>query len=207
MRSSPDDLALQLGAVTPIVLSGGSGTRLWPLSRTDLAKQHVGLMEEASPFQATLRRLAVSPVFARPIVVTGAAGRFMAADQAAAVADADAATATDAPAGGTGAAAGAWDTAEPCPATVKQALNARYRPLPARANAPAAPFRHAGTGFRKTGTACRAPFKPHSAVAGQSRLRSTTFYPSCGKYALVTHPRPLYTCRTRDKTLFVRQKS
>lgn len=85
MRSSPDDLALQLGAVTPIVLSGGSGTRLWPLSRTDLAKQHVGLMEEASPFQATLRRLAVSPVFARPIVVTGAAGRFMAADQAAAV--------------------------------------------------------------------------------------------------------------------------
>ena len=72
----------------------------------------------------------------------------VAADQAAAVADADAATATAAPAGGTGAAAGAWDTAEPCPATVKQVLNARYRPLPARANAPATPFRHAGTGFR-----------------------------------------------------------
>ena len=72
----------------------------------------------------------------------------VAADQAAAVADADAATATDAPAGGTGTAAGAWDTAEPCPATVKQVLNARYRPLPARANAPATPFRHAGTGFR-----------------------------------------------------------
>ena len=70
------------------------------------------------------------------------------ADQAEAVDDADAATATDAPAGGTGAAAGAWDTAEPCPATVKQVLNARYRPLPARANAPATPFRHAGTGFR-----------------------------------------------------------
>ena len=61
--------------------------------------------------------------------------------------------------------------AEPCPATAKQALNARYRRLPARAKVPATPFRHAGSGFRKTGTACRAPFKPHSAVTGQSRPR------------------------------------
>ena len=36
-----------------------------------------------------------------------------------------------------------------------------------------------------------------------ARFRSTAFYPPCGKKPLVTKPRPTYTCRTRDKTLFV----
>ena len=35
------------------------------------------------------------------------------------------------------------------------------------------------------------------------RLRSTTFYPTCGKKSLVCKQQPSYTCRTRDKTLFV----
>ena len=71
-------------AITPIVLCGGSGTRLWPVSRKDFAKQHAPVLGGEAPFQDTLRRLA-GPAFARPIVVAGAASRFMAADQAAEV--------------------------------------------------------------------------------------------------------------------------
>ncbi|WP_408597096.1 mannose-1-phosphate guanylyltransferase/mannose-6-phosphate isomerase [Limnohabitans sp.] len=42
---------------TCVVLSGGSGTGLWPLSRSMLPKQFLGLTEDASLFQLTLRRL------------------------------------------------------------------------------------------------------------------------------------------------------
>lgn len=69
--------------IVPVVLCGGSGTRLWPLSRRDFAKQHVPILGGESPFQRTLRRVAGRPSFATPIVVTGLGGRFMAADQAA----------------------------------------------------------------------------------------------------------------------------
>lgn len=68
--------------VVPVVLCGGSGTRLWPLSRKDFAKQHVPVLGGESPFQRTLRRLGDSSLFDRPLVITGAGGRFMAADQA-----------------------------------------------------------------------------------------------------------------------------
>ncbi|TPE48931.1 mannose-1-phosphate guanylyltransferase/mannose-6-phosphate isomerase [Amaricoccus solimangrovi] len=73
------------GAIVPIVLCGGSGTRLWPMSRRDFAKQHAPVLGAESPFQETLRRLAANPVFAAPIVITSVAGRFIAAEQAAAV--------------------------------------------------------------------------------------------------------------------------
>jgi mannose-1-phosphate guanylyltransferase/mannose-6-phosphate isomerase len=69
--------------VTPVILCGGSGTRLWPLSRRDFAKQHAPIFAGESPFQKTLKRVAGRPGFATPMVVTGAAGRFMVADQAA----------------------------------------------------------------------------------------------------------------------------
>jgi mannose-1-phosphate guanylyltransferase/mannose-6-phosphate isomerase len=68
--------------VVPVVLCGGSGTRLWPLSRRDHAKQHVPLFGGESPFQRTLRRLAAISGFDRPVVIVGQAGRFLAADQA-----------------------------------------------------------------------------------------------------------------------------
>ena len=71
-------------AVTPVVLCGGSGTRLWPLSRREFAKQHVALLEGESLFQRTLTRLAGAP-FGRPIVIAGVGAHFMVADQAAAV--------------------------------------------------------------------------------------------------------------------------
>ena len=69
--------------ITPVILCGGSGTRLWPLSRRDFAKQHVPILGGESPFQRTLRRVAGSPAFGQPIVITNAGGRFMAAEQAA----------------------------------------------------------------------------------------------------------------------------
>jgi mannose-1-phosphate guanylyltransferase/mannose-6-phosphate isomerase len=80
-QSRPEDVTSRQGAITPIVLCGGSGTRLWPLSRADFAKQHAPVLSGEAPFQGTLRRLATDH-FARPIVVAGAAARFMAADQA-----------------------------------------------------------------------------------------------------------------------------
>ena len=70
--------------VVPVVLCGGSGTRLWPLSRKDFAKQHVPILGGESPFQRTLRRVGAAALFDRPLVVAAAGGRFMAAEQAAA---------------------------------------------------------------------------------------------------------------------------
>ena len=68
----------------PVILCGGSGTRLWPLSRKGFAKQHVAILGGESPFQRTLRRVGDGGVFATPIVIAGAGGRFMVAEQAAA---------------------------------------------------------------------------------------------------------------------------
>jgi mannose-1-phosphate guanylyltransferase/mannose-6-phosphate isomerase len=71
-------------AIIPIILCGGSGTRLWPVSRQDFAKQHAPILEGLSPFQRTLERVA-GPAFERPIVAAGRGGRFMAVEQASAV--------------------------------------------------------------------------------------------------------------------------
>ena len=69
------------GQIVPAILCGGSGSRLWPVSRRDFAKQHVPILGGASPFQRTLARLA-GGAFADPIVVSAAASRFLVADQA-----------------------------------------------------------------------------------------------------------------------------
>ncbi len=71
--------------VIPVILSGGSGTRLWPVSRRHFAKQHAPLFGGASTFQRTLDRVADLSVFERPVVVTSHEARFMVADQARAV--------------------------------------------------------------------------------------------------------------------------
>lgn len=65
----------------PIIMSGGSGTRLWPLSRQNKPKQFLSLFGEQSLFQKTLTRLAdISPMGA-PIVVCNESHRFMVAEQ------------------------------------------------------------------------------------------------------------------------------
>lgn len=70
--------------IVPIILCGGSGTRLWPLSRRDFAKQHAPVLGGASPFQRTLARVAAAGAgrWHKPLVITGEAARFMAAEQA-----------------------------------------------------------------------------------------------------------------------------
>ena len=67
-------------AVTPIVLCGGSGTRLWPLSRRSYPKQFSDLLGADSLFQKSLRRVAGQP-YARPVVVTASDFRFTVTQQ------------------------------------------------------------------------------------------------------------------------------
>lgn len=64
----------------PVVLAGGSGTRLWPLSRSHYPKQFQPLTEEATLLQATLARLAGLEIDA-PIVVCNEEHRFLVAEQ------------------------------------------------------------------------------------------------------------------------------
>ena len=58
--------------ITPVILCGGSGTRLWPRSRKTMPKPFLPLVGDATLFEATLGRCA-DPAFAAPVVVTGAA--------------------------------------------------------------------------------------------------------------------------------------
>ncbi len=70
--------------VTPVLLCGGSGTRLWPLSRKSYPKQFASLLGETSLFQATLLRLTGTP-FAPPLIVTASDFRFIVTEQMQAV--------------------------------------------------------------------------------------------------------------------------
>lgn len=66
--------------ITPVLLCGGSGTRLWPLSRKSYPKQFSPLMGEESLFQASARRLQGAD-YAKPLVVTADAFRFIVTEQ------------------------------------------------------------------------------------------------------------------------------
>jgi len=65
----------------PLILSGGSGTRLWPVSRKNLPKQFLALAGKGTLFQQTLARTRQLPDVAAPIVVASDDHRFLAADQ------------------------------------------------------------------------------------------------------------------------------
>lgn len=67
--------------IIPVVLSGGSGTRLWPLSRAALPKQLLPLVSDLSMLQETLDRLSQWAEIDSPIVVCGNVHRFMVAEQ------------------------------------------------------------------------------------------------------------------------------
>jgi mannose-1-phosphate guanylyltransferase/mannose-1-phosphate guanylyltransferase/mannose-6-phosphate isomerase len=75
--------------IHPVILCGGSGTRLWPSSRKAFPKQFAPLLGAESLYQSTLRRLA-GPGFTRPVIVTNVEFRFLAAQQAAATGQTDA---------------------------------------------------------------------------------------------------------------------
>ena len=66
--------------IIPVILSGGSGTRLWPLSRSCFPKQFLNLIGDTSLFQATLRRIE-GATMQPPIVVSNNAHRFIVAEQ------------------------------------------------------------------------------------------------------------------------------
>ena len=66
--------------IYPVLLCGGSGTRLWPLSRKSYPKQFGNLVGDESLFQASARRL-TGPGFAAPVVVTAADFRFIVTQQ------------------------------------------------------------------------------------------------------------------------------
>ena len=67
-----------MSAIIPVILAGGSGTRLWPSSRALLPKQLLPLVGLETMLQATVRRVAH---FENPVVVTGADHRFLVAAQ------------------------------------------------------------------------------------------------------------------------------
>lgn len=66
--------------ITPVLLAGGSGTRLWPASRKAFPKQFAPLIGPESLFQSSARRLA-APGFSAPVVMTNADFRFIVAEQ------------------------------------------------------------------------------------------------------------------------------
>ncbi|GGD30146.1 mannose-1-phosphate guanylyltransferase/mannose-6-phosphate isomerase [Sinisalibacter lacisalsi] len=70
--------------ITPVLLSGGSGTRLWPLSRKSYPKQFVPLVGDETLFQASARRLSGAG-FAAPLVLTNADFRFIVTEQLAGI--------------------------------------------------------------------------------------------------------------------------
>ncbi|MGH8241518.1 MAG: sugar phosphate nucleotidyltransferase, partial [Steroidobacteraceae bacterium] len=65
----------------PVVLSGGSGTRLWPLSRELYPKQLLPLVGKGTMLQETLTRLAGVPDVGAPLVVCNESHRFLVAEQ------------------------------------------------------------------------------------------------------------------------------
>jgi mannose-1-phosphate guanylyltransferase/mannose-6-phosphate isomerase len=67
--------------IIPVILCGGSGTRLWPLSTPDRPKQFLPLVSERTLFQETLLRLAGLTGLGPPIVVCNAAHRMLVATQ------------------------------------------------------------------------------------------------------------------------------
>src|SRR6266446_359761 len=67
--------------IYPVILSGGSGTRLWPMSRSLYPKQLLALFGEASLLPATVRRVIDRPGFAPPLIVAKGEHRFIIAEQ------------------------------------------------------------------------------------------------------------------------------
>ena len=65
--------------LVPVILSGGAGTRLWPLSRELLPKQLLALTGERTMIQETAARLMGFPDATAPVVVCNEAHRFLVA--------------------------------------------------------------------------------------------------------------------------------
>ncbi|HUD53103.1 mannose-1-phosphate guanylyltransferase/mannose-6-phosphate isomerase [Parvibaculum sp.] len=67
--------------IYPVLLCGGSGTRLWPLSRSAYPKQLLPLLSDRTMLQETAARTADDPLFGRPLVIANEEHRFLIAEQ------------------------------------------------------------------------------------------------------------------------------
>jgi mannose-1-phosphate guanylyltransferase / mannose-6-phosphate isomerase len=67
--------------LTPVIMCGGAGTRLWPVSRESMPKQFVPLVGEQSTFQQVVARVTDPATFGRPIIITNSDFRFVVAEQ------------------------------------------------------------------------------------------------------------------------------
>ena len=67
--------------IYPVILSGGAGTRLWPLSRAVLPKQLLPLVTDKTMLQETVLRVSGWPDMMAPLVVCGNEHRFLVAEQ------------------------------------------------------------------------------------------------------------------------------
>jgi mannose-1-phosphate guanylyltransferase/mannose-6-phosphate isomerase len=65
----------------PVLMCGGAGTRLWPVSRECMPKQFVPLLGQSSTFSHMLQLISAPDLFARPIVITNQEFRFVVAEQ------------------------------------------------------------------------------------------------------------------------------
>ena len=65
--------------IVPVILTGGSGTRLWPLSRTFFPKQFINLINDTTLFQDTIMRLPKE--VSEPLIICNEANRFIVAEQ------------------------------------------------------------------------------------------------------------------------------
>ena len=66
--------------ITPVIMCGGGGTRLWPSSRTNYPKPFVPLIGDASTFDRTLARVADRAIFTAPVIIANEDHRFLVAD-------------------------------------------------------------------------------------------------------------------------------
>ena len=66
--------------IVPIILTGGSGSRLWPLSRKTYAKQYIKLFDNQTLFQKTVLRYS-GKSYHPPVIVTNDISRFIIKNQ------------------------------------------------------------------------------------------------------------------------------
>src|SRR5476651_2420571 len=70
-----------MAKILPVIMCGGSGTRVWPESRESRPKQFISLFGEKSTFQTIVALLSDREIFVEPIVVTNVDYRFLVAEQ------------------------------------------------------------------------------------------------------------------------------
>ena len=68
--------------IVPVIMAGGKGTRLWPLSRAAAAKQFIKFVGDQTLYQNTLDRVSDTALYEAPLVITNEEFRFLAAEQA-----------------------------------------------------------------------------------------------------------------------------